>query len=394
MMLGLPLSATLLVPTLKPSSPTALLPIPMLPTPKPQSPQTHASTRRSVLGGAAAASTLALFPTAPAFAAGTSIFKPAAGSLEGTTIFITGANTGLGLESAKRLAAAGGSVVVSARSQSKADAAAKAVGGKTVGVELDLADLKSVKSLPQRLEAALGGTPTIDVLLNNAGVMAVPERVSTADGFEKTVGINHLGHYALVAALMPSLRRAKMGCRIVTVSSDAHRFADEKSLSEALNARLDPTSYGLGGWGAYGISKAANVLFTVELQRRFEEAGVRGSAVTLHPGVVQTDLARYVTGGIGAADAHPTDVPPPTGLGAFFKENVLDKALLTVDRGANTQVYLAAAADTDGDRTRRGGLYFDDMKAVKPAEASQDGALARRLWDLSEQLTGATIVIQ
>ena len=184
-----------------------------------RSPNVHVSSRRSVLGGAAAASALALLPPSPALAASTSIFRPAAGSLEGTTIFITGANTGLGLESAKRLAAAGGSVVVSARTKAKADAAAKEVGGKTVGIELDLADLSSIKSLPQRLEAALGGPPAIDVLLNNAGVMAVPERVSTADGFEKTVGINHLGHYALVAALMPSLRRAKAGCRVVTVSS-------------------------------------------------------------------------------------------------------------------------------------------------------------------------------
>ena len=208
------------------------------------------------------------------------------------------------------------------------------------------------------------------------------------------MGINHLGHYALVAALMPSLLRAKAGCRVINVSSDAHRFADQKALEDALATKLDPPSYAFGGWGAYGVSKAANVLFTVELQRRFEEAGVRGSAVTLHPGVVQTDLSRYITGGIGAADAHPTDVPPPTGVGAFLKENVLDKALLTVDRGANTQVYLAAAADTGGDRMKRGGLFFDDMKAVKPTEAAQDPALARSLWDLSEKLTGAKIVIQ
>jgi len=142
--------------------------------PKPSSPHAHLSSRRSVLGGAAAASALALLPTPPAFAASSGVFQPAAGSLEGTTIFITGANTGLGLESAKRLAAAGGSVVVSARSKAKAEEAAKEVGGKTIGIELDLADLSSVKSLPARLEAALGGPPTIDVLLNNAGVMAVP----------------------------------------------------------------------------------------------------------------------------------------------------------------------------------------------------------------------------
>ena len=201
------------------------------PLSKSSSPHTHLSSRRSVLGGAAAASgaaaALALLQTSPAFAASSGVYKPAAGSLEGTTIFITGANTGLGLESAKRLAAAGGSVVVSARTQAKAEQAAKEVGGKTIGIELDLADLRSVKSLPARLEAALGGTPTIDVLMNNAGVMAVrervstwlgvtawsgyttwihpspnshghphphpyqvPERVSTTDGFEKTVSVN------------------------------------------------------------------------------------------------------------------------------------------------------------------------------------------------------------
>ena len=82
------------------------------------------------------------------------------------------------------------------------------------------------------------------------------------------MGINHLGHYALVSALMPSLLRAKAGCRVITVSSDAHRFADQKALTEALATKLDPPSYAFGGWGAYGISKAANVLFTVELQRR------------------------------------------------------------------------------------------------------------------------------
>ena len=168
-----------------------LLPAPLS---KPSSPHAHASSRRSVLGGAAAVSALALLPTLPAFAASSVIFKPAAGSLEGTTIFITGANTGLGLESAKRLAAAGGSVVVSARSKAKAEAAAKEVGGKTIGIELDLADLSSVKSLPLRLEAALGGPPTIDVLLNNAGVMAVPDIVSTWLGFNHVVRLYRVDH--------------------------------------------------------------------------------------------------------------------------------------------------------------------------------------------------------
>ena len=162
------------------------------PLSKPSSPHAHISSRRSVLGGAAAASALALLPTSPALAASSGIFKPAAGSLEGTTIFITGANTGLGLESAKRLAAAGGSVVVSARTKAKAEQTAKEVGGKTIGIELDLADLSSVKSLPARLEAAMGGAPTIDVLLNNAGVMAVHSAVSTWLGVTMWLGVNHV----------------------------------------------------------------------------------------------------------------------------------------------------------------------------------------------------------
>lgn len=318
----------------------------------------------------------------------------------GQTVLITGANTGLGLESAKRLAAAGAKVVIAARSTAKAEAAVKEVAaftsaGTAVPVDLDLAELASIKSFPSRLQAALGtDTPTIDVLMNNAGVMAVPERISTADGFEKTVGINHLGHFALVAALLPSLQRATAGFRIINVSSDAHRFVDKGAMTAALDERLDPKDYAAGGWGAYGISKAANVLFTVELERRLQESGVKGSAVALHPGVVQTDLARYIIGGVSASDAHPTqEAAPPAGVGAFLKENVLDKVILTVDKGANTQVYLAAAADSNGDRSKVGGLFFDKMKAVKPTDAASDSALAKKLWSVSEELTGAKIAL-
>jgi len=364
------------------------------------SPSSVATGRRSVLLGAGAAASLSLLPPAPAIAADAGLFAPPAGSLSGTTIFITGANTGLGLESAKRLATAGANIIVAARSKAKADAAVAEVAlasggaGKVVGIELDLADLSSVKTLPKRLEATVGSAPVIDVLMNNAGVMAVPERASTRDGFEKTVGINHLGHFALVAGLLPSLERASNGFRVITVSSDAHRFVDKKAMAEAIDAKLDLPTYAAGGWGAYGVSKAANVLFTVELERRLEMAGLKGTAVTLHPGVVQTDLARYIVGGMGAEDAHPTqEAAAPTGVGKFFKANLLDKVVLPVERGANTQVYLASATDTGGDRTRRGGLYFDAMKAVAPTDAASDGELARRLWDLSEALTGTKFSI-
>merc|ERR1719265_638890 len=133
--------------------------------------------------------------------------------------------------------------------------------------------------------------------------MAVPERLTTSDGFEKTIGINHLGHFALFGALLPNLLAAKSGFRVITVSSDAHKLVDKNSMMKAIDAKLDP-DYAAAGWGAYGLSKASNVLFTVELERRLEAAGVKGSAVTLHPGVVQTDLPRYVIGGVAAEDKH------------------------------------------------------------------------------------------
>lgn len=324
------------------------------------------------------------------------VFQPPAGSLAGTTILITGANTGLGLESAKRVAAAGASVIVTARSQAKADGAARDVakavpGARATGLELDLASLASVKAFPTKLSAALGDAP-IDVLLNNAGVMAIPERLETSDGFEKTIGVNHLGHFALVAALIPLLKKAKSGFRIINVSSDAHRFVTPDSMQEALQANLDP-SYAAGGWGNYGLSKAANVLFTLELQKRIDAAGLKGSAVALHPGLVQTDLSRYIVGGVDAGDTRLSETtPPPSGWGKVFKEALLDKVVLPVAKGANTQVFLAAAADTGGDRTKAGGLYFDDqMRAVKANEAATDPALAKKLWQLSETLTGAKI---
>lgn len=348
--------------------------------------------RRYFLHGAGALASLGILPT-PTSASDSGVFEPAPGSLTGTTIFVTGANTGLGLESAKRLAAAGARVILSARSKEKAEAAVNEVksttkNGEALGIELDLASLDSINSLPKRLEEKIGGSLVIDVLLNNAGVMAVPQRVLTSDGFEKTLGINHLGHFALTAALFPALQEAKNGFRVVTVSSDAHRFADKSSITKSINENLDPPDYAVSGWGAYGVSKAANVLFTVELQRRIEAAGIKGSAVALHPGVVQTDLTRYVTGGLKAEDAHPTQTAEkPTGVGKFLKEGLLDKVVIPVDIGANTQVYLAAASDTNGDRTSRGGLFFDKMKSVAAADAASDSELAKEMWSVSEKLT-------
>lgn len=319
--------------------------------------------------------------------------------MKGQVVVITGANTGLGLESAKRLAAAGATVVCTGRTQAKADGAAQAVtisseGSKALGVVLDLSDLESIKGFPDRLTKALGGGESahIDVLLNNAGVMAIPERQETQNGFEKTVGVNHLGHFALVASLLPLLKKAPEGFRVVTVSSDAHRFVNRKTMAAAIDNGLDQgKGYEYSPWGSYGVSKAANVLFTLELERRLSAKGLAGSAVSLHPGVVQTDLGRYIVGGASADDLRLSETTPPPASGSpgAFLKKALDAVILPVPQGANTQVFLSAAADSGGDRAAQpAGLFFDAMKVVKANDAATDPQLASRLWEISEKLTG------
>jgi len=366
--------------------------------------------RRQVLSTFGALGTLAATGVArpsPAGAASQDIFRPAAGSLTGKTILITGANTGLGLESAKRLAGAGATVVATARTQAKAEKAVAAVeaavpGAKAVGAELDLARLESVKTFPGRLQKALNSAspPHIDVLLNNAGVMAIPERAETSDGFERTVGVNHLGHFALVAALLPALQRAPQGFRVVTVSSDAHRFVDSKTMRAALANDLAASGQGYpySAWGSYGVSKAANVLFTLELERRLAaNPGLKGSAVTLHPGVVQTDLARYIVGGMPAEDTRLSETaPPPASAFDKFMKAALDNVLLTPEAGANTQVYLSSGADLPpgaGLGDLPGGLFYDKMRPVDATGTARDPVLAAQLWELSEKLTGMEMQI-
>lgn len=374
--------------------------------------------RRTMLGsGTAAATAVALGWSTPSVAAAAPagydvpsndvVYRPAAGSLVGKTVLITGANTGLGLESAKRLLAAGARVVVTARTQAKVDAtvaklqgAEAAGGGKATGAVLDLASLASVKSFPARLETATGSkNVALDVLLNNAGVMAIPERLPTDDGFERTVGVNHLGHFALTGVLLPSLKRARNGFRVVTVSSEAHRFASADGVAKAIDAGTLETGGKVdaySGWGAYGLSKAANVLFTQELQRRLDEAGLHGSAVCLHPGAVQTDLARYITNGQDGGDVRRSETSAPSepeGRVGKWVKGALDKVILPIDRGANTQVFLAAGRDVGGDYAQKPpALYFDAMKPAAPNGASTDPAAARRLWAVSEQLTGTAFL--
>lgn len=304
-------------------------------------------------------------------------FDPVPASLKGKTVVITGGNTGLGKESALRLAKAGATVVLTARSEEKgrkalADVKAASGNEDVHFLQLDLADLENVKSFKQRFtKEPYGGK--IDVLMNNAGVMAIPERKETKNGFEQQLGVNHLGHFALTGELLPLLEKAKDGARVIAVSSTAHLGANKELMTGDLMA---PERY--TQWGAYCQSKLANVLFAKELDRKFKKAGINATAVSCHPGGVDTDLQRWTV----TADGDPQkatqlrkDTPAADAFISFVTRSV--------QLGANTQIFLAAGAD--GAYSKSGGEYFDNMAPGLLNPVATDEALAEELWAKSEK---------
>src|SRR3954453_20944272 len=195
--------------------------------------------------------------------------------LDGRTVVITGANSGIGLAAARALGRAGARVVLAVRDTAKGEQAATTIDGEREVRRLDLADLGSVRAFADAWDGDL------DVLINNAGVMATPER-RTADGFELQIGTNHLGPFALTNLLLP-----RIADRVVTVSSGGHRMG---------TIRLDDLNWHRGGyqrWRAYGQSKLANLLFMLELQRRLAEAGSSVRALAAHPGYAATNLQQH-----------------------------------------------------------------------------------------------------
>src|SRR4051794_4008838 len=196
-------------------------------------------------------------------------------SQEGRTIVVTGANSGIGLVAARELARAGARVVLAVRDTERGEQAAASIPGDREVRRLDLSDLASVRAFADAWDGNL------DVLVNNAGVMAPPES-RTKDGFELQIGTNHLGHFALTNLLLPSITD-----RVVTVSSGAHRIGkidvDDLNWERRRYQR----------WGAYGQSKLANLLFTLELQRRLDDAGSEVRALAVHPGYSVTNLQSH-----------------------------------------------------------------------------------------------------
>lgn len=290
--------------------------------------------------------------------------------LAGTTALVTGASSGLGVETARALVAHGARLVLAVRDLAKGERALAAAGVDPSAYDLravDLADLASVRAFS---DDVLADVERLDLVVANAGVMATP-RGATVDGFETQFGTNHLGHFVLVNRLTPLLVRSAPA-RVVVVSSAGHRIADV----DLDDPGFERTPY--DPWIAYGRSKTANVLFAVELDRRLRDLGVRATAV--HPGEITTGLGRHLT----------------DETRALMVERVGPREMVfkPVEAGAATSVWAGLVADAD----IIGGRYCENCGVAEvttdPASTTGvfgyavDGGRARALWALSERLVG------
>lgn len=282
--------------------------------------------------------------------------------LSGKVAVVTGSSGGIGLETAREFAGAGATVVLANRDAAKASAAADDIratvpGAQVHNVVLDLTSLASVRAAAGEIAA---NHPQISLLVNNAGVMATPLG-RTHDGFELQFGTNHIGHFLFTNLLMPNLL-AGAPTRIVNLSSSAHAMGSmDFDDPNYLQREYSP-------WPAYGQSKSANILFTVELERRLAAKGVHAFAV--HPGVVDTDLFRYLSDDENASISRRIQKS-----GQFHK---------TPQQGAATSVYCA----TDVDVVAHGGTYCEDSHVSTAGAHATDPDIAVRLWALSEELVG------
>jgi NAD(P)-dependent dehydrogenase (short-subunit alcohol dehydrogenase family) len=276
--------------------------------------------------------------------------------MSGRSVIVTGANSGIGAAAARALASAGARVVLAVRSLDKGRAAAATMPGETEVRELDLANLASVR------EFAAAWDGEIDLLINNAGVMA-PPLTRTADGFELQFGTNHLGHFALTNLLLEHVTG-----RVVTVSSTAHRFG--RIDFEDLNWERKPYN----AWRAYGQSKLANLLFTAELQRRLTAAGSDVLATAAHPGYAATNLQSH-------SQRRSLDLLMAISNRLFAQD----------ENGGALPTLYAAVVDIPGNSFAGPGGFMERRGAPKLVDrsgAARDMDVARRLWEVSEKLAG------
>lgn len=290
--------------------------------------------------------------------------------LTGKVIIVTGGNSGIGFEAAKEFARKGAQTILACRSMDKAEAAlvelqAEILNAPAEIMQLDLASLASVRQFAEAFKAKYD---RLDVLVNNAGIMMVPY-AQTEDGFERQLGTNHLGHFALTGLLFELLLKSP-DARVVNVSSAAHHRG---------NMDFDNLMYENGNgytpMGAYGRSKLANLLFTYELQRRFEALGAKAMATAAHPGISQTNLA-----------AHMVDrwyLKPLMSLASLMMQSAAMGALPTIRAAVDPAAKGGQYFGPDGPGERSGYPVV-----VTSTDASYNEADARQLWQVSEQLTG------
>lgn len=281
--------------------------------------------------------------------------------LTGKTAVVTGANSGLGYETMRVLAMRGAHVIGTGRTAEKADAASDSIDGITTPVVLELSDLESVAACVDQIRRI--GAP-IDMLICNAGIMALPE-LQQVDGIEKQFFVNHLGHFAFATGLIEQVRSAQQG-RIVMLSSSGHQWAPEAGIDfDNLSGEneYDPNRM-------YGQSKLANGLFAFELARRLAGTGVTANAV--HPGVIMTNLGRHF--------AEWKQIAARLIGWTFMK---------SIEAGAATQCYVA----TNSALKDVSGYYFADCNPLQPTAQMRDPELAARLWEVSEELTGVRVAI-
>lgn len=274
--------------------------------------------------------------------------------LTGKTAFITGCNSGLGFETMRVLALRGANVIGAARTLEKATAACAQIDGNATPVMVELTDLQTVADCGAAVRAM--GMP-IDMLILNAGIMALPE-LEQVNGIEKQFFVNHIGHFALTTHLLDQVRAAEQG-RVVVVSSSGHEFAPETGIDFTnLSGERDYTP-----WGMYGVSKLANGLFTLELSKRLADGAA--TANSIHPGVIDTNLGRHfpLWQRIAAKLIGWTFMKP-------------------VEAGAATQTYVATAPALSGSS----GYYFADCNPIMPDARMLDAAQAAELWKVSTEI--------
>lgn len=290
--------------------------------------------------------------------------------MTGKTVLITGGTSGLGAETARAMAAVGADVIITARAVAKAAdtvSHVNATTNKQIDVEeLELGSMASIREFADRIN---GSGRKIDVLINNAGIMSCPEG-KTEDGFETQFGTNHLGHFLMTCLIAPSI---KDGGRVVSLSSSGHQISD------ILYDDLDFTKSGYDRWISYGQSKTANALFAVELNKRLADRNIEAFAV--HPGGIQTNLARHVN------ILQMLWFIPRIIMGGI--------SMKSVEAGASTQCYAATAPEITG----QGGKFLANCRIapVSPEKSrkdsvvwpyAQDAASAKRLWAISEEMVG------